>query len=279
METTRVGLLHSRALWILATRVCYHTMLEAGSGGRRGEMERVSSNHMLKDILELFVKPVLTEVVNAWRYRHQFSYATRLMHTGIPDKIVIGAHIFEELAYKYRYRAQEIISFLCGYLQENIPWHHEGDQRTAEHFVAILRMITALPRTDANGHPLLIDLNRLKVVRATLRNINFHRVILWGSDFVDCRLEWCNFAEADLGGCRFERSSMEFTNLSHAKMWPSVYEHPKRETSFNRAKLAGATLDGAIVYGADFHAAIDIRREDWEKTIRNETTKEPVNLH
>lgn len=84
-------------------------------------------------------------------------------------------------------------------------------------------------------------------------NFNFKRAILWGSDFIGCGLEWCDFEEADLGGCRFDKSSMEYV--------PSVYEDPKRVASLRGTKLGGAKLEGAIVYGADFSSAIDVRRD------------------
>lgn len=72
----------------------------------------------------------------------------RSMNSDISDKIVRGAHILEELSYKYRYRAHDIATYLCKYLRDKTPSGNREEIQTPDHVVEIIRVIVALPRTD-----------------------------------------------------------------------------------------------------------------------------------
>src|SRR5262245_51541023 len=170
---------------------------------------------MLEFFADILFKRYLTAKVRVITYSLQFAYAERLLRTGQASKAESGIAILTELAYEYQYRRQEIVDTICNYLRVKFPQNEDVAPEWRSVLQFAIRALASIPRADANGQPLNIDLRQMRIQSINLVGISLKNVSMWGCIVRDVEMPKADLENADLGGTVFEDCSLEWCNFKN----------------------------------------------------------------
>ena len=103
-----------------------------------------------------------------------------------------------------------------------------------------------MPKSDANAHPYYVELTGIHLEGVELKGINFANVTMWDTRFIGVNMTRSSFADTDLGGTIFgPETSVEWSDFTGAFLNQSFMANPPTPTTFDRARLYGAKLQGA----------------------------------
>ncbi|MEO1019104.1 MAG: pentapeptide repeat-containing protein [Pseudomonadota bacterium] len=108
-----------------------------------------------------------------------------------------------------------------------------------------------------------IELQRLDLSGAVLRDASFKRSNLAGSDLSDVDARRAKFVTTELQATNLDNANLELADFTRANLADATLVNASlRRARFFRANLAGADLTGAIIVGADLLHA-DLTGATW----------------
>jgi hypothetical protein len=163
-----------------------------------------------------------------------------------PAGVEHGLGVLAEVARNFPYRTPEVIEDVCRFVRARWDKRRPADGAWGGVLALALRVLSALPKRDPNGHPYYVELTQVRVAGVDLKGANLAGFVLWGSEFRGVNLSRGSFRDADLGGCVFaDGTSVEWCDFAGAQMNFSFMDQVA--TTFDRVRLWGAKLDEARI--------------------------------
>ena len=201
---------------------------------------------MIDFIVEILIKPFLSEKLRVLKYFDQKRTAKRLLRSSRSRQVKKGLSLLFELAISYPYRVQEIIKEITAFLRESFPQEKPVNSQQKEVLEFAIRSLTAIPRLDQNGFPYDFDIHQTRIEDMNLTRTNFKYFSLWGCQCCNVIFSHSTFESADLGGMVFEKCSLEYADFKGAKMCGSFMDQG-RPTRFKSTRLWGTNLNDADI--------------------------------